>query len=434
MNKQILRIALPSIVSNVTVPLLSLVDTAIVGHLGAADYIAAVALGGTLFSTVYWLFGFLRMGTGGLTAQAFGRGEQDAAARTLVRSLLLGALVGLCLIAVQPLVLSAYLKSVEVSADVAGLVRIYVDCLIWGAPAMMMLYGLSGWFLGMQNARFPMVVAIVQNVVNVAASLGLVVGLRWKVEGVACGTLVAQYSGVVLALVLLRMRYGKLFTRQSLRGVMQRAHLMEFFRINRDIFLRTFLLVAVTLCFTVFGTQLGPLALAANAILMQFFLFFSYIMDGFAYAGEALGGRFVGEGNRADFLRLARRLLLVGVGFAVAFGVVYLLFGDAILRLLTDQQAVVEQATALLPFIAVVPLAGFAAFVFDGLFVGATASREMLLSMLVAAVAFFACHALAPHSGAWLWGAFILYLALRGAVQATMLRGILRRKIWDNTK
>ena len=144
MNKQILRIALPSIVSNVTVPLLSLVDTAIVGHLGAADYIAAVALGGTLFSTVYWLFGFLRMGTGGLTAQAFGRGEQDAAARTLVRSLLLGALVGLCLIALQPLVLSAYLKSVEVSADAAGLVRIYVDCLIWGAPAMMMLYGLSG--------------------------------------------------------------------------------------------------------------------------------------------------------------------------------------------------------------------------------------------------------------------------------------------------
>ena len=416
MNRKILHIALPSIVSNITVPLLSLVDTTIVGHLGAACYIGAIAVGGMLFNMVYWLFGFLRMGTGGMTAQAHGAHDATAQLNILVRSLTMALFLALFLILLQrPLLLVAF-HFVSASSQVQRLATLYFDILIWGAPAVLSLYSFTGWFLGMQNARFPMAIAIVQNLVNIAVSTLLVFGLGWKVEGVAIGTLVAQYAGLIMAAVLWLKRYRQpvywhdstLFSRQAFR---------RFFSVNSDIFLRTLCLIAVTTYFTSAGSAQGDLTLAANTLLMQFFVIFSYIMDGFAYAGEALGGSFYGASQCSLFHLLTRRLFLWGTGLALLFSAVYFLLGTPLLHLLTSDNAVIVRARHFLPFVYVLPLVSFAAFLFDGLFIGTTSTRFMLVSMAVAAAAFFAVILTFPNNNTALWSAFLLYLGCRGAVQ-----------------
>lgn len=429
MHKSILRIALPSIISNITVPLLGLADTAIVGHLGAAAYIGAIAVGGMLFNMAYWIFGFLRMGTGGLTAQAFGAGDREEQLRVLVRSLGVSAAIALALVLLQKPLADAAFRFIEATPEVERLARRYFSILIWGAPAVLGLYGFTGWFLGMQNARFPMYVAVVQNVVNIAASLLFVFGLGWKVEGVAAGTLVAQYAGLLLAAALWRSRYRAAWSGCRLGRCWSRAALSRFFAVDRDIFLRTLCLVAVTTRFTSAGAAQGELTLAANALLMQLFLLFSYVMDGFAYAGEALGGRCFGARDVQGFRLTVRDLFAWGLGLALLFTALYALGGTPFLGLLTDQPAVLLHAGPYLPCAVAIPLLGFAAFLFDGLYVGATATRPMLVAMAVAALAFFTADLLLrPHFGnLGLWLAFLLYLALRGAVQSLFLRDIARR-------
>jgi len=327
MKHPILRIVLPSILSNITVPLLGLVDTAIVGHLGGAAYIGAIALGGMLFNMVYWLFGFLRMGTGGLTAQAYGAGKQMEAFRTLCRALTVGAVIGLLFIAASPLLLAFLFSCVPATPQVADLTCRYGGHLGGWCSGGDALYAFSGWFLGMQNARYPLYVSVLQNVVNIVVSLWLVVGCGWQVDGIATGTLVAQYSGLLTAIVLWRRRYRSLWCRSALRCLWQRGAVSRFFRVHRDIFLRTLCLVAVTTWFTSAGTALGEDILAANALLMQLFVVFSYFMDGWAYAGEALGGRYVGAADRAAYLRLGRHLMGWGGALALLFTLVYVLAG-----------------------------------------------------------------------------------------------------------
>lgn len=426
MHRRILHIALPSIVSNITVPLLGLVDTAITGHLGAAAYIGAIAVGGLLFNMVYWLFGFLRMGTGGFTSQAYGAGDHAEVRRTLRRSLAVAAGIALALIVLQGPLLATAFRFVEAPPATAQLAARYFRILIWGAPAVLGLYSLAGWFLGMQDARSPMRVAIVQNVVNIAVSLLLVIGCGMKVEGVALGTLTAQYAGLLLALLLLRRTLRRLprvdAAEYAWDKVFSRRALTRFFHVNRDIFLRTLCLVAVTTAFTSAGAAQGDLVLAANALLMQFFMLFSYVMDGFAYAGEALGGRYYGAHDLPELHRLVRGLFLWGAVLTLVFTALYAAGGTSLLALLTDRPDVREAAARFLPYAVAVPAAGFAAFLLDGLFVGTTSTRAMLLSMTLATAAFFACHALlAPALGNHaLWLAFLLYLALRGAVQGAL--------------
>ena len=428
MYRNIWRIAVPSIVSNITVPLLGLADTAIVGHLGSPAYIGAIAVGGMVFNMVYWLFAFLRMGTGGLTAQAYGRGDKTEVLRALCRSLGVALGAGLLLIALQGVLTDVAFRLVSASPDVEVLARRYFNILIWGAPVVLAQYGLTGWFLGMQNARFPMYIAIVQNVVNIAVSLILVAGIGLKVEGVALGTLTAQYVGLSVGFALWWKRYHASASGiLHLKGVWKRSALAHFLGINRDIFLRTLCLVGVTTSFTSAGTAQGELVLAANTLLMQFFVLFSYFMDGFAYAAEALGGRYVGARNVSRFRSLARLLFVTGGGLAILFAGVYALGGAAFLRLLTGETAVVETAVRYLPAIAVLPLLSFGAFLFDGLFIGATATREMLLSMTVATAAFFLVNARFPPDNAVLWVAFLTYLALRGLMQAFFFRRVMRR-------
>ena len=430
-DRGILRMAVPAIISNVTVPLLALVDVAIVGHLGSAAYIGAIAVGGMIFNVVYWIFNFLRMGTSGMTSQALGARQLTDTVRMLARSVAVAMVIALVLLLLQrPILRVALLFMCGDDSSVAPLAATYYKICIWGAPAMLGLYSLTGWLIGMQNSRTPMVIAIAQNVVNIAGSLLLVYGLGLKVEGVAAGTIIAQWFGFLLAATLIAVHYRRFLRRNAVRGaVFAREAMARFFSVNRDIFLRTVCLVAVMSFFTSAGAWQGETLLAVNTLLMQFFLVFSYIMDGFAYAAEALSGKAYGAmtGARqpvAGLLSVVRRLFLWGAAMVVLFTLLYISGGSTFLRLLTDDATVITAAAAYLPWAVLLPVASCAAFIWDGVFIGCTLTRGMLLSMVAAAAAFFAVYfslrpMLVNHA---LWLAFLVYLAVRGIAQTLIFR------------
>lgn len=418
-DRQILGIALPAIVTNITVPLLGMVDTAIVGHMGAAAYIGAVAVGSMIFNLVYWVFGFLRMGTSGLTAQARGRRDLTEVTRLLVRSASVSMAVAFALIVLQWPLCELMLSLLGPTADVRPLAATYFYIVVWGAPASLGLFALTGWFIGMQNTRLPMLVSICQNVVNILASLLLVYGLDMKIEGVALGTVVAQYAGVLLGVALLLRYYRRLWRGIAVRDVFLKSELVRFFRVNRDIFLRTVFLVAVNFYFTSAGARQGAVVLAVNTLLLQLYLLFSYVMDGFAYAGEALGGRYWGAGNRVAFSAVVERLFRWGALMVMLFTAVYVAGGMPFLHLLTDEPQVVAASREYVWWAYLIPLAGVAAFVWDGIFIGITQTRGMLQSSLIAAAVFFVSVAvltrLMGNHGLWL--SMLLYLFSRGLVQ-----------------
>ena len=285
---------------------------------------------------------------------------------------------------------------------------------------MLGLFSLSGWFIGMQNSRSPMAVAIVQNVVNIAASTLLVFGFGLKVEGVAAGTLLAQYSGFAMAAGLCATHYGKLKKYFTWNGVWRRTAMVHFFNINRDIFLRTLCLVSVMLFFTSAGSWQGEVVLAVNTLLMQFYLLFSYVMDGFAYAGEAISGRYYGARNTAALADTVNHLFRWGFGMAAAFTLAYWAGGDPFLSLLTDEPSVVAAAGAYRYWALAVPLAGMAAFVWDGVFIGCTMTRGMLVSMFAATLTFFVLYYLLrdTYANHGLWAAMIAYMLVRGVAQS----------------
>ena len=427
-NREILQIALPSIVSNITVPLLGLIDVTIVGHLGAASYIGAIAVGGMLFNIIYWIFGFLRMGTGGMTSQAYGRGDEAEMMRLLTRSTGVGMLIALTLIVLQYSIERTAFSLIETTPEVERLAATYFRICIWGAPAVLGLYSFSGWFIGMQNSRYPMFIAITQNIVNILMSLVLVYGLEMKIEGVAIGTLVAQYAGWLMAIGLWMHRYKHLRPYAELRSLTDKGAMRRFFQVNRDIFLRTLCLVSVTVFFTSAGAAQGEVILAVNTLLMQLFTLFSYIMDGFAYAGEALAGKHIGADNRPALRTMVRQLFVWGIALALVFTLIYGIGGEGFLSLLTNEESVITASSTYFYWVLAIPLAGFAAFLYDGIFIGATATGLMLRAMFVASVAFFLIYfgcreAMGNHA---LWLAFITYLSLRGIVQGYLGRKIIR--------
>lgn len=389
MNKRILGLAVPSIISNITVPLLGLVDVSIVGHLGSATYIGAIAVGGMLFSMIYWIFGFLRMGTSGLTAQAYGRRDLAEVILLFVRSLGIAFGLALLLIMLQHPILKVAFTLIDATPAIKDLASLYFRICIWGAPAVLGLYSFAGWFVGMQNSRFPMYIAITQNVVNIAASLFFVFVWNRGVAGVAMGTLVAQYAGLLMASLLWYGYYRRLWQKLNWKMLTDYEAMRSFFILNRDIFFRTLCLVAVTTYFTSRGAEQGDIILAVNTLMMQLFTLYSYIMDGFAYAGEALTGRYVGAHNQADLRRMIRTLFTWGVGLALAFTLLYGIGGSSFLGLLTNEQEVLNASSDYFYWVLAIPLAGMAAFLWDGIYIGATASRQMLYSMLVASVSFF---------------------------------------------
>lgn len=424
MNRKILQLAIPSIVSNITVPLLGLVDVAIVGHLGSASYIGAIAVGGMLFNMIYWIFGFLRMGTSGMTAQAYGKRDLTEVVRTLLRAVGVGLLISLGLWILQSPILRGAFVLIDATEEVKRWASLYFNICIWGAPAVLGLYGFAGWFVGMQNSRFPMFIAITQNIVNIAASLCFVFVLGMKVEGVALGTLIAQYAGLFMAFALWLKYYGRLKAYIDWDGLWGGEAMRRFFSVNSDIFFRTLCLVAVTTFFTSTGARQGDVILAVNTLLMQLFTLFSYIMDGFAYAGEALAGRFIGAKNDVGLRRCIRLLFLWGIGLSLSFTILYAFLGRDFLGLLTNDTSVIKASGDYFYWVLAIPLCGFSAFLWDGVFIGATATRQMLCSMLVASATFFIIYYLFYRSmgNHALWMAFLGYLSLRGGMQWILWR------------
>ena len=426
-NREILQIALPSIVSNITVPLLGLIDVTIVGHLGAASYIGAIAVGGILFNIIYWIFGFLRMGTSGMTSQAYGRKDKAEMMRLLTRSTGVGLLIALTLLVLQYPIEQIAFTFIETTPEVQRLASTYFRICIWGAPAVLGLYSFSGWFIGMQNSRYPMFIAIMQNIVNILTSLLLVYGCDMKIEGVAIGTLVAQYAGFLMAMALWVHHYKYLRPYAELRSLTDKGAMRRFFLVNRDIFLRTLCLVAVTVFFTSAGAAQGEVILAVNTLLMQLFTLFSYIMDGFAYAGEALAGKHIGANDRIALRQMVRQLFIWGIGLSLVFTLLYGIGGEDFLRLLTNETDVITASSSYFYWVLAIPLAGFSAFLYDGIFIGATATGLMLRAMATASATFFLLYwgfreAMGNHA---LWMAFITYLLIRGIMQGFLGRKIL---------
>lgn len=418
-DSRILSLALPSVVSNITVPLLNLVDMALVGHMGDYWFVSAISIGGTIFSMIYWIFAFLRMGTTGIISQAYGANDERAIQEGLLRSLLLGAMIGTALLILQVPILEFSLNFLQTTEGCSlAYAATYFKVCIWGAPAMLASYSLSGWYIGMHDTRTPMQMAILQNMVNILASLTGVYMLDWGIAGVAAGTVVGLYSGVLWGgyRLLGRVSFGDIRCKSLFDGRL----LSRFFQVNRDIFLRTLCLVVVTVSFTRYGARLGELTLSANALLLQFFMFYSYFMDGLANAAEALSGELYGAGRKQELHAMILRLFVWGLVLALFFTLLYIGTGEELVNLLTDKKELVHfTCTNYLRWVYVMPLVALAAFVWDGIFIGLTMTGGMLLSMFLAAVSFFAV--LRFGDSQWgnhlLWLAFLTYLGMRGITQ-----------------
>lgn len=440
-DRRILAIALPSIVSNITVPLLGLVDVAVTGHMGAdgdtvgalpaSYYVGAIAVGGMLFNIIYWMFGFLRMGTGGETAQAWGRRDLDGVVLLLVRSLLLALVLALVLMALSPLVCDGALWYIAPEAEVASLARTYFNICIWGAVPALGLFAMNGWYIGMQNSRFPMIVAIGQNLLNIACSISFVYALGMRIEGVALGTLLAQWMAFIIALLLCLHYYRRLWKRKSFRIPSFLLLLRQAVtpgtasnRQNFSLFLRTLCLIVVHFMFIAAGAAQGSVELAVNTLLMQLFTIFSYFMDGFAYAGEALVGKAIGAANGGLCRDVVRRLFQWGGGLAILFVGLYAIGGESFMSLLTDDITVLDAVSRYRHWTLLLPICGVASFLWDGIYIGATSPRLMLWSMAISMSLFLAGYYLliSIYGNHGLWIAFLSYLACRGMV-LTVTRG-----------
>ena len=424
MHRKIINLALPSIVSNITVPLLGLVDTAITGHMGEARYIGAIAVGSMIFNIMYWLFAFLRMGTGGMTAQAYGRKDFSEADLTGLRAISISSLIGLAIIALQYPLLHLAMWFIAPDENVTQLVYSYCYICIWGAPASLGLFALNGWFVGMQNTKIPMIISITQNVVNIFISLLLVYCLGMKIEGVALGTLIAQWAGFFMGSFFFLRKRKEIPSNGnssfSLSRIFESSAMKSFFTVNRDIFLRTLFLVSVNLYFVVAGAKGGEIILAVNTLLMQLFILYSYIMDGFAYAAEALCGRFYGAGDNISLKETIRKIFYWSMGLTAIYSIVYGLGGLDFLRLLTNEESVISASEEYIFWAILIPISGMVAFVWDGVFIGMTMTKGMLSGTFVAAIVFFITYfslETTLHNHA-LWLAFILYLAARGVTQS----------------
>ena len=403
-NRDILKLALPSILANITVPIVGMVDVAVAGHLStsAATMIGGIAIGSMLFDLLYWNFGFLRVGTGGLAAQAYGRGDRAECARVLTRSLGIALSCALLLIAIQWLFVKAAFVFVDCTPQVQELASQYFFIRIWAAPATLSLMALKGWFIGMQDSVSAMVTDLTVNGMNILMSIVLALGIGlggWHYEGmgfpgVAAGTVAAQYSGLLVALVLLLAKYRRntlsTIGRADLRGIFKGDQMRRFMTMNADLFVRSLCFIAIYIGFTVISARYGDTLLAVSSILMKLLMIFSYFTDGFAYAGEALVGRYVGAGDRAMYKESVKWTFIWSMSIALIFMGIYHFAGVPMLKMMTSDAVVVDASREYLPWLLLMPVVGCAAFTWDGIYIGATASRQMRNSMLWAVVAFAA--------------------------------------------
>lgn len=407
-HRRVWVIAVPMMLANVSVPLLNAVDTGVMGHQGDAAYIGAVGLGSVIFSFVYWGFGFLRMGTGGFTAQAFGADDRQEMRACFLRAALTALVIAVAIFLLQWPILLLALAALEPSERVAELTTTYFQVRIWAAPATLLMYAITGWLLGVQQARGVMLMQLLLNGLNIALSLFFVLVLEWGIFGVGLATVVAEYVALALGLWLVRRHAERLGGIWDLRRSLQRDKLLALFRVNRDIFIRTLCIELAFLLFARQSVQLGDGVLAANQILLRFLEFTAYGLDGFAYAAEALVGSAKGAGSPRDF-DLAVRISTFWAGvLAVLLCLLYWVLGGAAIALLTDLQEVRALAGAFLVYAALLPIISVWAFQLDGIFIGTTRTAEMRNAMLLSLFAY-------TPLAIWLtelWGNDGLWLAL----------------------
>lgn len=416
MNREILRLAVPNILSNISIPLLGMVDTALMGRLESEIYIGAVALGSVLFNFIYWGFGFLRMGTTGFTAQAYGKNDHKECSAILGRGLLVALSSSIALIALQAAIAWAGFSLIQGDAAVESLARQYFNIRIYAAPATLGLFVFHGWFLGMQNARYPMYLTIVVNGLNILFNVLFVFQMGMKSDGVALGTVCAQYIGLILAAIMFLHKYRRSVSLLDRAQILQLAAMKRFFAINADIFIRTICLVFTFAFFTSASAAISSMVLAANQILMQYLSLMSYAVDGFAFAAESLTGRFFGARDIFKLKQSVRLLFFWGTGLGVFFALCYGLFGKPLLRLFTDQLDIIQTAMPYLFWVVAITIAGSIAYLWDGVYIGATASVPMRNMMLLSTVAVFlpvyylTITLLGNHS---LWLALTLFMIAR---------------------
>ena len=399
LNREILRLSVPSILAGITVPLVGMVDTAVAGHLGGdtAAQIGAISVGSMVLSLLYWTFGFLRTGTGGLTAQAFGRGDFAESGRIFLRGTGLALLAAFFALALQWPFFKGVMLIPDATPGVRALAERYFFIRIWAAPATMTLMTLRGWFVGMQNSVNPMWMDLIINAVNIGASILLAFGVgSWPglgFVGIPLGTVIAQYCGLLYGLLVCCVKYGRsVFSRlrrSDFASLLRDGSMGRFFRMNLDLLGRSFFFILIYIGFTIIAAGYGDVMLAASSILMQLLMFFSYFTDGFAYAGEALSGRFIGERDGAMLRQSVRYVFVWSMVLAVFFAALYAVAGSPVVRLLTSDETVVQACRLFLPWLLLMPPLGCAAFTWDGIFLGATASRGLMTSMAGAAVSFF---------------------------------------------
>ncbi len=416
-NKEILRLSVPNIVSNITVPLLGMVDLAMMGHLDDPVYIGAIALGGIIFNIIYHSFAFLRMGSSGFTAQAFGAKNDRDVSLVLIRSLLVAAGLAVLLLLLQYPIQWVAFRLLDGSEEVKNLARQYFYIRIFAAPATLALYAFYGWFLGLQNARIPMILAITVNAVNICLNFVFIYGFGMKSDGVALASVLAQYTGLLLATIFLFTRYKKYVVRFSSAVILQLDEIKRFFKVNSDIFIRTLLLILVFAFFLSRSADMGNDILAVNSLLFQFLYIFSYFADGFAFAGEALAGKAKGAGDPSRLKLTVKYLFRWNWGTSVVYALFFLTAFHLLLRLMTDNELLIAMADEYKYWIVALPLASGAAFIWDGIYIGVTASKAMRNTMIIASLLVFlpVYYLTVEHLGNHaLWLALNLFMLSRG--------------------
>ncbi|SDQ37891.1 multidrug resistance protein, MATE family [Paraburkholderia tuberum] len=425
-HRRVLALALPIVLANLTQPILGAVDTAVAGHLDSASYLGGVALGGLFFNFVFWGFGFLRMGTTGLVAQAHGAGRSDELRNTVVRALLMAAAIGALVLLVQQPLIDYALRAIGGSDAVQRHAQVYCHARIWAAPLALGNYVILGWLLGTQQVRLALLSQVFINSVNIAAVLLYVYAFHWGVAGIGAATATADALGFVLGLALLWHGRPRGLPALNRAALFDAAALKRLVVLNRDIFVRTLCLLSSFGWFAHLGARQGDATLAANALLLNFQTFMAYGLDGFAHAAEALVGAAIGARDRHAFAQAVKVTALWSALGAIGFSCVYWGAGAWIIERLTDQAAVRAAAETYLPWAALSPVISVWGFLLDGVFIGATRTRELMMSMTVSLAVFVAASSalLAWHGNHGLWIALLIFMATRGATLARYLPGV----------
>lgn len=435
LNRQILRLSVPTIVSNITIPLLGICDTAISGHLGSELFLSAIAVGSVMLNVVFWIFGFLRGGTTGLTANALGANSDREISKVFYRGLTIAGVAGLLIILFREPVFGALWKIAGSEDSIREYVKEYFFIRVSGSPALLAIIVISGWFVGMQTTFYPMLIAIVTNIINILASYLLVFQFGYGFSGVALGTLLSNWFGLFVAcLCVLWFLKGKVM-KCSLQNLLK-GEWLKYFAVNGNLFLRSLCIICVTMGVTAAGARLGNLALAVNVIVMQFFLFFSFFIDGFAYSGEAIVGLRAGEGDFEKLQKAVKRLVIWTVATSLIFSIVYLSGLEGITALLTDSENVRKGVKLLTLWITLIPVVSCWSFIYDGFYIGITDTYRMMISTLAGGIVFFAITGfiffgteLPDTSNHIIWIGFLSYLLVRGIYLVILWRPVLNRKI-----